>query len=223
MNYEKKIINSDLYFKIKIIAKEVFLQWLDKARRTYNISPLLYNKIKNDNVESIFLEHLKKAIKSLIEDKSEDKKSISGWSFGFLCGHLQGSIDYAWFHKYVVECSKDYEDLMKIKAIIAFLKWNNESLDKIFTIYKHLLEHRVEPIKSPETIPDNIIPIFNNRDSNLFEENEFKKETIVILSNLLKTKYKKLSNNKKSVCCPSIDKYLKIDDIKNIVGIEHFA
>lgn len=123
-----------------------------------------HNKIKDDEVEDVFIDHLEKAIKTLVEEKSEEKKLIKGWSFGYVCGYLRGSIDVEWVNKYIIKQSKEYKDLMKIKAIIAYLKWDQSSLDKIFSIYKYLIDQRVQSTEIVESTSSNVISILKYTD-----------------------------------------------------------
>ncbi len=223
MDYKKKISNSGIAFKIKNISKQVFSRWLENAKEVYNLSPELFNKIKDDEVGNIFLDHLEKAIRALVEEKSDDKKSIRGWSFGYLCGHLQGSIDAEWVNKYIIEPSKEYGDLMKIKAIIEYFNLDDISSEKIFFIYNYLIAQRIQPTESPEVTSSNVISIFKHKDSDQVKKNEFKKNIIDILSKELELKYMKLLNNKHKTCCPDITEHLNVQDIKHIVGEEQFA
>ena len=73
MDYKKKISNSGIAFKIKNISKQIFSRWLENAKEVYNLSPELLNRIKDDEVEDTFLDHLEIAIKALVEDKSDEK------------------------------------------------------------------------------------------------------------------------------------------------------
>ena len=223
MDYKKKITNSGIAFRIKSISKQIFSQWLENAKDVYGLSPELFNKIKDDEVENTFLAHLERAIEALVENKSDKKKSIRGWSFGYLCGHLQGSIEVEWVNKYIIEPSQEYEDLMKIKAIIEYLNFDDTSLDKIFSIYQYLITQRIQPTGSIEVTSSNVISIFKHKSLNQVKENEFKENINDILSKELELKFMKLINKKNDICCPDISKYLDIQDIKNIAGEKQFA
>ena len=169
MNYKKKIRNSALTFKLKDISNKIFSVWLDNASLVYDLSPEYINKIKKDNVESVFLDHLDSAINSLVNKDSDKKKSIKGWSFGFLCGVIQGSIDVKWFNKYIIEASDEYENLLKAKALKEFINFDNASSEKIFLIYEHLISERVHVLGKTDFTNPNIKSIFNHKNSSILK------------------------------------------------------
>lgn len=223
MTNKKKIRQSILTFKIKDIAEKVFSIWLDNASFVYDLSPEYIDKIKDDDVDDIFLDHLDRAIKSLVHDKSDEKKSTKGWSFGFLCGHIQGSIDVEWVNRYVIEPSKEYENLMKAKAIKEFINLDNASFEKIFLIYEQLISKRVQPLEKTEYSSSNIKSIFDHENSNSIKFNKFKKDMNDFLLKEFEFKYMKILNSKNRTCCPDITYYLDETVIVKIVGNEHFT
>jgi len=224
MSHKKKIRKSALTFKIKDLANKIFSMWLDNASFVYDLPSEYIDRIKNDNdeVESIFLDHLDLAINSLVNNDS-DKKSIKGWSFGFLCGHIQGSIDVEWFNKYVLEPSKEYENLMKAKAIKEFINFDKASFEKIFLIYEHLISEQVLPLEKTAFSSSNIKSIFNHKNSSLIKLNTFKSDMNDFLYQDFEVKYMKMLNSKKSTCCPELTGYLDESFIIEIVGKEHFT
>ncbi len=223
MNYLNKIKQSELAFKIKGIANDVFKKWLKNAQKTYDLTPEFIKKIENDQVDKFFLNHLEDAIHSLVEKTSGEKKEIPGWSFGYLCGHLAGSIDVEWVNKYIIEPSVEFEDLLKIKAIISGFKSDNTLVKTTNIIYNLLLKNRVQPTDLIKSQKSKIIPISGYDDSALIKDNEFKKDIIRILSKDLELKILALLDKKKDNCCPDITSYLDIQVIKQIVGKEHFT
>lgn len=223
MNYKKKIRQSILVFKIKSIAEKVFSTWLENASVIYDLSPTYIERIKDDETESIFLERLNSAINSLVKEKSDDKKSIKGWSFGFLCGHIQGGIDVEWVNKYVIEPSKDYENLMKLKAIKEFINFDDTSFDQIFLINQYLNSKRTQPLGETEFSSSNIKSIFDHKNSSGIKISKFKHDMNDFLKSELEFKYMKILNSKNRTCCPDITHYLDENMIAEIVGKEHFA
>jgi hypothetical protein len=223
MNYKKKIRQSELTFKIKDIAQKVFSVWLDNASFVYDFSPEYIDKIKGDEVENTFLDHLERAINSLVHDKSDEKTSIKGWSFGFLCGHIQGSIDLEWVNKYVIEPSEEYENLMKAKAIKEFINLDSASFEKIFLIYEHLISKRVQPLEETELSCSNIKSIFEHKNSNSIKFNKFKTDMNNFLFREFEFKYMKMLNSKNRTCCPDMTYYLDESIIVKIVGNKHFT
>ncbi len=110
INYKQKIIDAGIMFSIKSISEQVFSQWIVNATTEYQLSPKFINKIQEENTEKIFLEKFIKAIKVLTEEKSDEKKSIKGWSFGFIFGYMQGALHTHWFNQFILHPSTEYEN-----------------------------------------------------------------------------------------------------------------
>ena len=219
---DKKIRNSRLSFTIKKTSEQVFSQWLKCAKVVYDLPESFVESIKFDDHEDLFIKHLEGAISDLVESKSDKKTNIKGWSFGYLCGHLEGSIDVTWTNKYIIEPSKDYEDMMIIKAIISYVNFDKNLSKDIFSIYNYLIESRIDPIELKNNIPKNVVSILNHEKSNKIQENKFRKKIIDLLSNDLKDKFFNSLENKKQNCCPSIMDYFDYNVIREVVGKEHF-
>ncbi|MBV5339668.1 MAG: hypothetical protein J0665_08910 [Deltaproteobacteria bacterium] len=223
MNYKKKIKNSPLAFRINSISKEVFTIWLENAKTAYNLKPDLINKIQNDKFEDVFLNYLSDAIKILVEDKSLEKKTVPGWSFGYVCGNVQGKLEVTWYNKYILEASIEYENILKIKAVIEYFKLDTLLLDKIGTIYSHLLEQRVQPSVDKCEVSPNLISIFKYKNKNNSKIDDFKSSIVELLSTDIQAKILTLLNLQHYDCCPDLDKYFNFDEIVEIAGHENFA
>jgi len=223
VDYKKRIIDSGLIFSIKDISNQVFSQWIKDATVVYDLSQEFVDKVKNDSFEEIFLDNLLEAIESLVEDKSIEKQSVKGWAFGFLCGHIQGALNIFWVNKYILEPSKEYENLMRIKAIREWINFDSESLDKIHNIYKYLIEQRIQPDEKINISEKNIIQMNKYKDLDKLKINQFKDEMIESMSEELMIKHYKLLDKKKTNCCPKITPFFDINEIKQIIGSEHFA
>ena len=194
VDYKKKIKTSAVAFGIKKISKEVFAVWLENAKTAYSLHSGLLDKIKNDRVEDVFLNYLADAIKALVEDTSIEKKSAKGWSFGYVCGYLQGRLDVAWYNKYIVETGREYEDIMKIKAVIEYFKWDTLLLDNIGKIYCHLLDQRVQPVVDKWDVSPNVVSIFKRKNMNISKIDDFKLSIVELLANDIEAKIMLLLN-----------------------------
>lgn len=223
MNYKKKIKSSPLAFRINSISKEVFTIWLKNAKTAYNLKSDLIDKIQNDKVDDLFLNYLADAIKILVEDKSIEKKTVQGWSFGYVCGNVQGKLEVTWYNKYILESSIEYENIMKIKAVIEYFKMDALLLDKIGNIYSYLLEKRVQPSVEKSEVLSNVISIFKYKNKNSSRIDDFKSSIVELLSTEIQTKILTLLNLQHYDCCPDLDEYLNYDEIVQIAGHENFA
>lgn len=222
MDYNKRIRSSSLIFTLKKTSELVFSQWLKCAKDFYNLPTEFVESIKSDDVEPVFIEHLEKAINALVENKSDEKVQIKGWSYGYLCGYLEGCINVTWTNKYIIEPSKEYEDMIKIKSIIEYINWNESSSKHMLSIYNYLINKRIKPLELKGNIPDNVVTISSHTKSDKNKENEFKISIIDLLSDELKSRILSSLEEKQCDCCPSLDEYLDYSDVKKIVGNEHF-
>lgn len=197
--------------------------WLENAKAAYSIQTDFIDKIQNDKVEDAFLDCLADAINTLVEDKSIEKKSVKGWSFGYVCGYVQGRLDVAWYNKYIVETGRDYEDIMKIKAVIEFFKCDALLLDRIGSVYSYLLEQRVQPAVNKWDVSPNVVSIFKRKNVSISKNDDFKLSIVELLSTDLEAKIMSLLSTKHYDCCPCLDSYLDYNEIVQIAGEEHFA
>jgi hypothetical protein len=223
MDYKKKIKRSPLAFRISKISKEVFAVWLENAKTAYNLQADLIDKIQNDKVEDVFLDYLAAAIKVLVEDKSIEKKTVPGWSFGYVCGNVQGRLEVTWYNKYILETGIEYENIIKIKAVIEYFKLHTLLLDEIGKIYSHLLEQRVPPSVDKWDVFPNVVSIFKGKNDSSAKIDDFKNSIVELLSTDLKAKILTLLNLQHYDCCPDLDKYFDYDEIVQIAGDENFA
>lgn len=223
MDYKKKIKRSPIAFRISVISKVVFAEWLENAKVAYSLQADLIDIIKNDDVENLLMDCLTDAIKTLVENKSIEKKAVPGWSFGYVCGNVQGRLEAIWYKKYILETGIEYENIIKLKAIVEYFKLDLLLLDKIGKIYSHLLEQRVQPSVDKFNIFQNVVSILKNKNNTNVKIEDFKSSILELLSADIETKIMALLNSQHYDCCPDLDKYLNYNDIVQIAGDGHFA
>lgn len=223
MDYRARIKRSPLAFRITVISKGVFVEWLENAKTAYRLQADLIDVIKNDNYEDLLIDYLADAIDALVTDKSIEKKSIPGWSYGYVCGNVQGRLEVAWYNKYIIEAGIDYKNIMKIKAVIEYLKFDALLLDKIGKIYSYLIEQKVQTSVEKFDNFSNVVSIFKNINKSNVMIEDFKGSIIALLSADVENKVMALLNAQHYDCCPDLDKYLNYNDILQIAGDEHFA
>lgn len=221
MNYKKTIRDSNIAFKIKKNAVIIFDIWVKNARKEYNLSSDFFIEAENGVIEKDFIDSFEKAILDLIEEKSAEKKKTPGWSYGFLCGSLQGRIDVCWYNRYILEKSEDFKDLLKMKALISYLNYDDFIVGKIAKVYDFLVKDKIKPVDLFENKNSNIYPF--SEYSGSVKNYEFQENIIRILSENLEIKIMELLDRQGDNCCPDIDTYLTIDEVVEIVGKEHFA
>jgi len=221
MNYEQ-INKSSLSLKISNISTKIFYQWIKNAKIAYGLNDGDIKQVSSAILREEFVQHLMSAINSLLKENHEEK-SISGWSFGYLCGHIQGSLNVKWSNKYIIEQSKEFEDLMIIKSVIGLIELDDSFATKLMIIYDYFLGQRIQPMETIKPLPKKVISIDDKRYRQKKNEHFRKTEAIRYLNDILITNFMSLLNKYETMCCPDITEYLDEQEIKDIVGWEHFA
>lgn len=223
MNYQQNITSASLRITPNKIAIQLITRWIECAKNAYDVEGIEnfgYNELE---VENDFVEHLSDSIESLVNDKSPEKKATPGWSFGYVCGHAQGALNVKWSNKYLIEPSKEFEDLMKLKTIIELLKLDSDISRKIEVIYNYFTSHKDKAINEEEGLPDNVISFIKKGKLQNTSRERYRKEFDEYFGKLLMTNYMSLLRAHDFMCCPKLAEYLNERELINIVGKEHFA
>ncbi len=223
MNYQQNIRNSSLRFVLRQIAIQLATGWHECANYKYNNSDSIGSSYDELEVENDLVDNLSSAIESLVRDKSWEKKSMPGWSFGYICGHAQGALNVKWSNQYLVEQSKEFEDLMKLKTIMELLKIDTNVLPKIEIIYNYFTTHRNGVVNEEEVLPDNVISLIQRGKMQNKNKGRYRKEFDEYFEKLFITNYMSLLRTYDFMCCPDLTEYLNEREVINLVGKEHFA
>ncbi len=205
------------------IAKQLITMWYECAKNKYDdsvVGKLEYDELE---IENDLVQHLSSAIESLINDKSKERKSTPGWSFGFICGHVQGALNVKWSNKYLVESSKEFEDLMKLKTILELLRIDSDISQKIEIIYNYFTAHRNEVVDKEEALPENVISLAQSDRKKNENKERCRKKFDEYFEKLFMANYMSLLQTYETMCCPDLTEYLDECEIINLVGKEHFA
>ena len=174
-------------------------------------------------IENDFVDHLSSAIESLKNNKSWEKKTIPGWSFGYICGHVQGALNLKWSNQYLIEPSKEFEDLMKIKTILEIFRLDSDVSRKLAIIYDYFISHKKQAVDEDERLPSNVISLIQQGKLQNTSRERYRKEFHDYFEELLKSNYMSLIQAYDFMCCPDLTKYLDEHEVMNIFGKEHFA
>ena len=210
-------------FTIRKTSMQLATKWLECVNYKYGSNDIAGIDFDEIEAENDFIGHLANAINSLVNDKSKEKKSIPGWSFGYICGHMQGSLNVKWSNRYLIEPSKEFEDLMKIKTIIELLRYDRDVLRKIEIIYDYFLTHRNSVATEEEALPDNVISLVDRGKLQNKNKETLRNEFDVYLGKIFMTNYTSLMQSYDFMCCPDLSEYLAEHEIVNLVGRQHFA
>jgi len=223
MDYQKIIKSSNLKFSIKRISVQLITNWFACTKIKYDISNVANFVIDELEVENDFVDHLSSAIDSLINNKSWKKRTIPGWSFGYLCGHIQGALNSKWINQYLIEPSKEFEDLMKIKAILEILRIDSDVSRKLEIIYDYFISHKKQAVDKDEKLPSNVVSLIQRGKLINTRREKYRKEFHDYFEDILKSNYMSLIQTYDFMCCPDLTKYLDEHEVVNIVGKKHFA
>ena len=223
MSYQQNIRRSSLRFSLRKVAVRLVTSWLECAKINYDIGGVGDFDCDESEAENDFVEHLSRAIESLVNNKSREKKSIPGWSFGFICGHTQGALNVKWSNQYLIEPSKEFEGLMKIKTIIEIFKIDNDIPRKIEIVYNYLTNHKNQVANEEGGLPNNVISLIQRRKIQNTSREKYKNEFDGYFRSLLMTNYLSLLQDYDFMCCPDLTEYLNEREVMDIVGREHFA
>ena len=223
MDYIQNIKNSPLKFAVRKTSIQLVTKWLKCASYKYDSNYIRKIDFDETEVENDFIESLANAIESLVKEKSKEKKSISGWSFGYICGYMQGSLNVKWSNRYLIEPSEEFADLMKIKSIIELLRYDSDTLQKIEIIYDYFLTHKNRMATEEESLPDNVVSLVKRGMLKNKNKETLRKEFDVYLEKILMTNYMSLMQSYNFMCCPDLTDYLDEHEVINLVGRQQFA
>lgn len=223
MNYQQKLRESELRFRMKAISYELITKWIECARNRYGFHDIDSNNINEADAESDFSEELLSAIQSLIEEVSIEKTSIPGWSFGYICGHIQGSLNAKWTNQYIIVGSNEYNDLMKIKTIIELMRVAPVCMKKIGLIYDYFTKENKQLSIDETDLPLNVVSLVRKGKLPKSSNETYKKSFDEYFSKLFMDNYMSLLRSYNIECCPALRNYLVEHEVINVIGKEYFA
>ncbi|MBU0499286.1 MAG: hypothetical protein KJ558_09445 [Gammaproteobacteria bacterium] len=223
MSYQENIRSSSLRFVLRKLAVQLASQWFECAMAQYDVADIEGLGFDEIEVENDFVEELSSAIDSLVNDKSMEKKSIPGWSFGYICGHIKGALDVKWSDRYLIELSDKYTDLMKLRTIIEILRVDSDISRKIEIIYGYLIGHKDKASVDDDVLPDNVISLIQKGRLESQNAKTYKSEFEAYFRDLFAENYMSLINTYRARCCPELTRCLSEREIMSLVGSEHFA
>jgi len=218
------IRSSPVASKLPMVALKVFEEWKSRAVLVYKSDPFRTRSAPSGDVVDDFAGRLADALRSLVLDKPPEKKSIPGWSYGYVCGYVQSSLDVEWYDRFFFGTSQQIRTMMKVKALAEYLRLEPGSIEKILRIYDYLEGRGLAPIDTASITDSDILHLddFRDRGSQSRARNERSRtELITYLENHLRKRYVAIMKSKRLECAPDIGKYLTCQDVLEMVGKEH--
>ncbi len=220
--FATKIKQSDLVFGLKSIAQTIFSQWLIVAEQVYAMPTQWADNIRNDDVTPIFIEQMAMAFESLVDEEYSKNRLVSGWSYGFVCGHIKGGLNTTWVNQYIIEQSKGYRDLFKLLSLRSFICRDKTSLEKVFGFYQYFLaEYSVDTVLDAEP-GDNVVALSDHNKAAEVRLNQFGGELDELLKDLFISRYMGFFETTKESCCPDIDQHFSQAQLLPIAGEAYF-
>jgi len=114
-------------------AFPLFQDWVKNAKLAY---PRFNFLIKDVEMLKTDLENaITKAVFALQKEEKYEKRAKSGFDYGYVCGHLQGSLNTLWFHEYIYKQTNDFKIFSVINALDSYLKVDELLKIKMQTLY----------------------------------------------------------------------------------------
>jgi hypothetical protein len=142
--YLKIIQQSSIIFKIKKTASEIFDFCKKHTDKQY---PNFYYNFDVNKIQEQLEDSFSDALRILLEEKKE-KRTIPGWSEGFFFGYLSSKLSLYWYSEYVYPQTKEYKELMFLKAVISYIKFDGVTTSRIEKIYNHLIKNKINNIEN---------------------------------------------------------------------------
>ena len=217
-----KLRHSSLTFGLKRIAEKIFHQWLDNAATTFSFSEQFIEQIKDDDMTPALTEQLLEALHLLVSTKTEQDKAKPSWSFGFVCGHIEGSLEVTWVNKYVIQHSKEYRDLLKLLALKNVLMSDKAVINNVHEMYQHLLQNSATNPLVQSMPSTNVINIGQHQKTNQARLNLFESEMDTFLTESITSLHISLLSSKEEACNLNVIDHISEAQLIEIVGQEHF-
>ncbi|MBN2617191.1 MAG: hypothetical protein JXR64_02630 [Spirochaetales bacterium] len=162
-------------------------------------------------LHSRIIDKLEEAI-SLLSTKIPSKKNNKEWSYGFVCGFIQGGLDVFWYNKFILEQSREFQKLLMVKALVIYIMNDKTDSDKIYDIYTLI---------NNKDVKDDI-NIFKQKNKDQFLIKDFKTQLVDFLKNEISLELNQIFDRDKLSYCPDITNYIGILDFQNILPKDFF-
>jgi hypothetical protein len=146
-------------------------------------------KILTEDIISCFA----KGLYCLFREEKKEKRSISGWSVGYLLGFVASSLSVHWYYHYVYCQTDEYKQLMFFKAMILYLGVDSLIVNRIERLHKYLLDNKVDVSEKMGGKLDNIIVLEDYKMKN--NPQEFQTQLISYLEKIMLEKHEVIFNN----------------------------
>ena len=216
--------NNNIYIDLKCIKEDLstiafnlFKKWTKNATKKYpnnDFTIVDEGVLVNDLIDTI-----RSALISLAQsDKS--KKSIPGWSVGFVIGFISSNLNTCWVHEYIVKSSEKYKRLLILKIIRDFFNSKDAYiLSQLSAIFqKEMLEDvNLKNLNLGIERKDLNLKNLKFETGDKCEENG--KEIILSLNNMInETVESLLERNNGNNFIDNIDELLNEDVIKTLIS-----
>ena len=83
-------------------------------------------------------EAFERALRRLREQPLQ-KTEVPGWSRGFIAGMVSGNLEVHWYHEYITRRSEAYQRFAALKAVEAYLKFDELTRIRVDRLYESFL------------------------------------------------------------------------------------
>lgn len=221
-DFENTLRNSGTRFELEGIASEIFCIWIKTAGLEHNVAAAKAQKYSsngqlNEDFTNCFLD----AFRSEKSIGTQEKRARNEWSYGYICGYIQGNLETKWYDQFIFKRSEKYRELLETKALIEFLKLSSAPSESIGQIHEHLLHEESGIIEETNTSSGNVFYLKDRKGTAGVKANEIQKRLVGKLEkSLLLDYYKTVEGESEHMFCPDVTDYFSCEKIESFLNCE---
>lgn len=131
-----RIKQSSLFFKAKTFAPEIFHTWHWYVQDVYaEVSP---EEQDQDRLFRDVLEAFAGALESVQSEKYSEKRSIPGWTYGYVCGFAAGNLETKWYTRYVLPHEEEFQHILLLKSLVLLFEAAPQTRETFWKIHRYV-------------------------------------------------------------------------------------
>jgi hypothetical protein len=131
-----RIKQSPLFFEIKTFAPKIFHAWHWYVQDVYaHVSPEEQDQAR---LFQDVLEAFADALESVQSEKYSEKRSIPGWSYGYICGFAAGNLETKWYTRYVVPHEEEFQHILLLKSLVLLFEADQQTREKFWNVHRYV-------------------------------------------------------------------------------------
>lgn len=133
-----RIKQSPLFLKMKTFTPEMFHAWHGYVQDIYaKVSP---EEQDRERLVTDVLEAFARGLESVQTQEHSEKRSIPGWSYGYVCGFVEGNLETTWYNRYVLPHEQECQHLLLLKSLLLLFDADPTTRVKLWQIHQYLTQ-----------------------------------------------------------------------------------